>query len=347
VDLDQVLDVLDGDTRARLAILINETGLALTGRRSDYNALLERLPRSLDAATRMVGEVATDNRALGRLIERGDRLVTRIAAERRSLGRLVDVSATTMRNVASKRRRLGESLTRAPGTLAALRGFLTELRAATGPLGPAAKSLEAAGPPLARTLAALAPFERSARPTLEQASAVAPRLTRLADDALPVVRRARPAARSLADLAETMPPLSRTLRTGVDDLLGGVEGIARSTQEQDRAGHYWRAAGIISTESLQGIVGQLLDQSAGRRAPRSRGAKPRPSENRSAAESPARPDRPARPQPPADRLKSAVPKLLDALPDGTLPKRLLESPPSLLGPGRDRDAEPLLDFLLG
>lgn len=356
VELDQVLDVLDPDTRARLAIVINEMGLSMTRRPSDYNAMLRRLPPTLSAATRMVGEVAADNRALGRLVERGDRLMARIATERRQLGRLVGVSASTMRNLASRRDRMGEALDRAPGTLTSLRGFLAELRSATRPLGPAATSLKAAAPSLVRTLTALAPFERTARPALDQASSVAPKLTRLVDDALPVVRQGEPTARSLAELSETLPPLSSTLRRSVDDLLGGVEGMARSTQEQDNAGHYWRAAGIVSTEQIEGIVGQLLKEMAPKRGKGSRPAtqrRPASREDRSGDRAPKRSEELPRRGNPIDEVRSTVPKVLEALPDKILPKNLLETPSKLLAPQRERDRdrdhdlEPLLDFLLG
>src|SRR5204863_7569850 len=45
-DLDQVIGVRDADTRAQLAVLINEAGAAMIGRRADFNALLGELPRT-------------------------------------------------------------------------------------------------------------------------------------------------------------------------------------------------------------------------------------------------------------------------------------------------------------
>jgi ABC-type transporter Mla subunit MlaD len=50
-DLDQVLNVLDDNTRARLTVLINEAGAAFTGRRWDLASVLAQLPGSLTQGT--------------------------------------------------------------------------------------------------------------------------------------------------------------------------------------------------------------------------------------------------------------------------------------------------------
>jgi len=47
VELDDVFNTLDADTRARLAVLINESGVAMNHRGRDFNAMLKDLPPAL------------------------------------------------------------------------------------------------------------------------------------------------------------------------------------------------------------------------------------------------------------------------------------------------------------
>ncbi|MGE4426819.1 MAG: MlaD family protein, partial [Solirubrobacteraceae bacterium] len=73
VELDQVLDVLDGPVRDRLAILVDETAVALSGRGGDLRRTLGGLAPSVDDTHRLVREVAEQDRALRQLLERSGR----------------------------------------------------------------------------------------------------------------------------------------------------------------------------------------------------------------------------------------------------------------------------------
>lgn len=254
VDLQDVLDVLDTGTRARLAILINEAGLAMTGRRADFNALLRRLPSSLDRATALLRQVDADDTALRRVVERSDSLVGRVTHERAAVGRFVAVGGETMRTVAVRRAALRETLKRAPATLRSAQRFLTDLRGTTTPLGPAARALTASAPPLTETLARIGPFEAAARPALRQAISVAPQLTALGLQATPVVRRAVPTARTLNGFASDLAPASSAANLTVDDLLSVLEGWSRSIQSRDGISHFFRANISISPDLIQSLV---------------------------------------------------------------------------------------------
>ncbi|HEX6389779.1 MAG TPA: MlaD family protein, partial [Solirubrobacteraceae bacterium] len=219
VDLDEVLNVLAPDTRAKLAALIGEAGGGVAGRRRDLSSILRQLPPTLDAATQLLDQLVSDNHTLGRLVDRSDRFVARFAAERKQLGRFTDTAGRAAETVAARRADLRRTLAAAPGTLARLDRFLGELRSASHPLGRAAREVTATAPSLTRTLAALAPFRRSAAPLLSDARATAPQLTALGRRATPVVRRAVPTADALARLARNARPLSRTLDFSVDDII--------------------------------------------------------------------------------------------------------------------------------
>jgi len=256
-DLDQVLDVLDPGTRARLAILINEAGFAMTGRRADFNALLKQLPPTTVAATRLLEQLVSDNRTLADLVDRSDGFVAQIAERRHSLSGMVDAVGQTATTFAARRTRLRQTLARAPRMLQTLQRFLAELRSTTVPLGPAARNITDSAPALTSALTQIDPFRRAADPTLVQAREVAPALTRMADGATPVLRRATPTVHSLATFGRALSPLSDTLDHSIDNLLAVIHNWSRAIQIRDGLSHIFNAQLAITPETLLSLVSQL------------------------------------------------------------------------------------------
>jgi phospholipid/cholesterol/gamma-HCH transport system substrate-binding protein len=257
VDLDQVLNVLDTDTRSRLAILINETGRALTGRGQDFQRLLDEAPGGLGQARALLAEVVADNHTLGDVIDRTDALLATTVREKAGLGNLVDSAQAAASTFATRTAQLRETLRNAPEALTTLRGFLAQLRRTAVPLGPAARNLATTAPALNNTLAALPAFTDAARPTLGAAVDAAPALTQLADGATPVVRRAQPTLRALDRFATTAAPASTTLGRSIDDTLGVLEGWGRATSARDGLGHTFHGRVILTPDALREIVGAI------------------------------------------------------------------------------------------
>lgn len=257
-DLDQVLNVLDGDTRARLTILINEAGAAFTGRRTDFASVLQELPHSLTAGTAALERVDGDHRSLAELVQRSDRFVGTVTAERRRLAQLLDTVGQTSETFAARRAQLRSTLRQLPGTLTTARAFLEDLRRATVPLGPAARQLSATARPLDATLAELEPFTRAATPALTRAVDVAPELTRLADGANPVLRRAIPTLTALATLSRDLVPTTDALRRSVVNIVGVAANWAHAIQFRDGLSHVFRAEVAVTPQMLDSFVGRLL-----------------------------------------------------------------------------------------
>jgi phospholipid/cholesterol/gamma-HCH transport system substrate-binding protein len=287
-DLDQVLSVLDADTRARLTVLVNEAGAALLGRQADVSLLLKELPPSLVAGTQLLDELSTDNETLARLVSNSDGLVAALTPKRNELGRLVDTLGQTAGTLAARRRELRATLARAPATLATLQAFLGDLRATTVPLRPAARDIADAAPAVTATLAQVDPLRRIADPTLRTATAVAPDLTRLAAQATPVLRKAGPTANSLAALGEALPPVSDTLDHSAQNLIAILQNWSRAIQFRDGLSHIFRGEATASANLLTSAVDRFL----GPTSPKRPGAKKNAGRGRA-------PNRPARPAPAA------------------------------------------------
>jgi virulence factor Mce-like protein len=260
-DLDQVIDVLTPDVRARLAILINEAGQAFTGREADFSTVLQQLPPDLHAGYQLVNGIARDNHTLADLVQTSNGFVTQLASQRGQLIRTVQVLGQASATVQAKRTQLADTLARAPGTLATLRTFLGKLQATTVPLGPAARDITATAPHLSATLAQLDPFRQAADPTLQQATDVAPALTKLATGATPVVRQATPVVASLATFSRALAPISTILNGSVDNIVGILQNWSRAIQFRDGLSHVFRGEATVTPQILESMLNQL--QAAG------------------------------------------------------------------------------------
>jgi phospholipid/cholesterol/gamma-HCH transport system substrate-binding protein len=343
-DLDQVLDVLDADTRTRLGVLINEAGAAFTGRRQDFNGLLESLPHSENKARVLLERLVADNSTLANTLTSSDSVVARITAERKNLSRMVGIVGQTAAPLAERRAQLRETLRRAPGTLRTLQGFLGDLERTTVPLGPAARDITATAPLLDQTVAQLDPLRKAADPALHKAVAAAKPLTSLADGATPVLRKAAPVLTQVATLSETAKPVSATLERSVDNLVAVVQNWSRAIQFRDGLSHVFRGEALVSPETLRSLVERLgisLDPKK-----KTRKAKAAPKRLLTAAPPPAAlaPEKPAA-KPVLPKIKlPAVDKALDkvkSLVDGITGKPKQEQPQ------KDQRVAGILDYLLG
>jgi phospholipid/cholesterol/gamma-HCH transport system substrate-binding protein len=264
VDLDQVLDVLDPTTRARLDILISSTGLAFDGRGADFAELLRQLPPALDRTGALVSQFSVDNAALARLLQESSQLVAAITPQRRVLGALVDNADGAMAATASRQQQLAATIDQAPGLIYQLNETLGQLDATMVPLRPAVVALQESAVPLTGVLRQLPPLEPAAVSTLREVRAVAPALTRLGTGATPFILRLEPTAARLEAFANAFDPVSSTLDTGIVNVLRTIEGWARSIQLRDGASHMFRNELVLSPQLVTTLTDGFLAPSTAR-----------------------------------------------------------------------------------
>lgn len=349
-DLDQVLAVLDPDTRARVQVLINEAGAAVVGRRTDISKLVSTLPSTIDKATKVVDGVVGDTQVLSDLVRRSDGLVREVVAERQALGGMIDSAGQAAQSASTKRTELLATLDRAPATLRTLRGFLGELERTTVPLGPAARDIAKVAPVLRSTLAELEPFQKEAAPTLDAATKAAPMLSRLASGATPVVRRATPTVARLSTFATELVPASTALEGSTDNLIATIDNWSRAVQLRDGLSHIFRGEPAATPQTGLALLYGVLQPTPKKAADK---ATRKPAARRPKAPAAEKPAAPAAPKPKLPTLPiDVLPGLQDAIDDalgevgGTLDGVLggLKTPGAKDGAPKDTAA--LLDFLL-
>lgn len=256
VELDDVLNTLDPDTRASMRILINEAGLAMMGRGTDFNRTLRELPPALDQAREVVGEVASENRRLRSAIVRGDSVVNAVTARRDDLGQFIDAGDDALSVLADRQGSLSQTVRRAPAAFTQLRHSLLRLQGASQQLTPAAVDLRRASPSLADTLRRTPSFARNARGTLRAARVASPALYALGKRSRPTLRRLRPTSRRLSTFLSDVKPIvdESDKNDGLRAFLGLMDGWTGVTDDRDGLGHSFRLRAIVDNEIAQAYL---------------------------------------------------------------------------------------------
>jgi ABC-type transporter Mla subunit MlaD len=280
--------MVDPTTAARLRILINESGVALSGQGSNFNALLSALPGSLQQLGTMISGFAQDNQNLTTLITQGDQVISSADSRRVDLQRLITNADQTLSVVASRRAQLAATVGSATPGLQQLNATLVRLQSVAADLQPTAVDISQTAPYLANTLAQLPSFAAAANPALREAKASAPYIDRLSTQATPTVRSLTPTLSNLKSFATLLQPTMTTLadQGAFQSLLRFANNWATLTDLSDGLGHVFRVHLTIDPQTL-GFPGTTLGSTQSKR-PRSAGQRP-PAGCTSCATTPAAP----------------------------------------------------------
>jgi len=122
VDLDQVMDLFDPQTRARIQTLTREGGAALAGRGADLNVFLAALPGIMQDTSVVTGKIAQQDQQLSALDVEFDRIAQMMATEDQAFRRDIANGASLLDVTAAHEAQLQAELVyadRALGELAA------------------------------------------------------------------------------------------------------------------------------------------------------------------------------------------------------------------------------------
>lgn len=277
VDLDQLFNTFDGDTRASLTRLIRGFGTSYGGRGEQASRGFAYLNPSLAATSRLFEELNRDSPLLRDFVVNSSRLVSTIAERKEDLAGLIDNLATTTTAIGRRKASLADAIEtfpafmrRANTTFVNLRGTLDDLTPLVDASKPVAKKLR----PFVR---ALRPLAIDARPTLRDLSALIQRAGRNNDlveltKSTPAVRDigVGPVQRNGAERQGALPASTDALAEGTPELgyarpyapelVGWFDDFSHSGV-YDALGGGSRAAAHVNlpVESAAGPVGSLND----------------------------------------------------------------------------------------
>jgi len=201
VNPDEVLSVLDQDTRDYLVLLLNGAGEGLRGRGGALREVFQRFEPTHRDLARVSTAVARRRENLRNLVTSLNRLNTELASRDDDLAELVDSSARTFRAFASEGGNITEAVDLLPGALRQTTETLARVERFATVLGPSVERLRPAVRELDEAQNALAGLAREGTPLLNRD--IRPFVRELR----PLVSELRPTARQLA---ESTPDLRRS-----------------------------------------------------------------------------------------------------------------------------------------
>jgi len=172
VDLDQVFNTFDPETRKALQGVIKGSANQFKGKGKEFNEGIAYLNPSLAASSRLFREINRDTPLLERFIVSSSQLVTDIADRHDDLAGLVDDLATTTTAIGNQSQALSESIGRLPDFERRANTTFVNLRAALDDLDPLVDDSKPVAKKLRPFLAELRPLARDARPTINDLSKI-------------------------------------------------------------------------------------------------------------------------------------------------------------------------------
>ena len=252
VDLDQLFNTFDADTRRDLQDVIGGFATQFEGRGAQANAAARYFNPALSSSRRLLSELDADQGALTRFLVSSSKATTALADRREDVAGLVSNSNATAGAIAQERTSLEEALGRLPGTLRKANTTFVNLRSTLDDLDVLVDESKPATRRLAPFLRELRPLVREARPTiadlrallnrtgpdndLVEATRKLPRLQRIAS---PTFDHSRDALR------ETQPVLEFG-RPYAPDLVSWFRDFGQGAAAYDANGHYARVQPIFN-----------------------------------------------------------------------------------------------------
>ena len=234
VNSDEILAMLDADTRAYLKLLIGGAGKGLRDRGNDLREVFRRLGplhRDLAAINR---EVVKRRANLSRLIHNYGSTISRLGEEDEDLTALVANASRVFGRLAEEDQQISAAVERLPSALAQTEEALVNVRELGQVAGPAFRALRPAVARVDEANAELRPLAETGEPILRE------KLRPFVRAARPVVDDLLPAARNLAkaspDLRESFYGINRFFNMaahnpGGQEKLTGDENADRARDE--------------------------------------------------------------------------------------------------------------------
>jgi phospholipid/cholesterol/gamma-HCH transport system substrate-binding protein len=198
VNLDEILAMLDRDTREYLLLLVHGAGKGLEGRGRDLREVFRLFEPTHRDLARLNTSVATRKVNLRRLVTALEKLNHELAGREDELAQLVSSAAKVFRAYAAEDRNISAAVRELPKALKQTTSTVQEVERLAEVLGPASERLRAPSRALGRYQRALRPLSIEAEPYLRE-------------EIRPFVRAARPTVRFLR-------PAARDLRLGTPNM---------------------------------------------------------------------------------------------------------------------------------
>jgi phospholipid/cholesterol/gamma-HCH transport system substrate-binding protein len=170
VDLDELFNLFDPETRKGLQNVIQGFATTYSGRAKEANAGIVYLNPALAASSRLFRELLYDKPELRKFVNQSADLVSDITERRDDLAGLISNLNATTGALGNQRDALADAIARLPGFMRRANTTFVNLRATLDDLRPLVEESKPVAKKLRPFLAELRPLARNARPTIRDLS---------------------------------------------------------------------------------------------------------------------------------------------------------------------------------
>ena len=212
VNLDEVLAVLDGDTRTYLEMLLNGAATGLNGNGANLAQVFRRFEPTARDTAKITQLLAQRRQYIARSIHNFGVFTNALAARDQQLGTFVNSSNAVFQRFANQNANLQRTIQLLPAALRDTNAALAQARAFADQAGPALGALRPGARALGPSLVQVRPFLRDTTPIIQN------HLRPFTQVATPVVKELRPAASQFADATPNFTTTFRVLNAFLNGL---------------------------------------------------------------------------------------------------------------------------------
>src|SRR5215208_791443 len=228
VNLDEILEALDADSRDYLTVLVSAGAEGLRGEGRRLAKAIRRFEPSARYGRKVFGSLAKRRQNIKRVMHNLSLIMDELGAKDDQVAEFVENSNAVFATLARQDDNLRATLTELPSTLDETQRGLGKAKVLADELGPTLQALRPGARALGPTLRQVRPFVRETAPVIR-------------DEIRPFVRASRPTVTELKptmrDLAKATPDLTRTFKV-VNYLL---DELAYNPKGQEEGYLFWVA----------------------------------------------------------------------------------------------------------
>jgi phospholipid/cholesterol/gamma-HCH transport system substrate-binding protein len=252
VDLDQLFNTLDPETRKSLQKVIKGSSTQYDGKGKQANQALKYFNPALSTTSRLVNELDRDQQSLQDFIIYTARATTALAERRGDVSELVSNANTASGAIAAESESLNVALQELPRTLRQANTTFVNLRSTLDDLDELVNASKPVAPKLAPFFRQLRPLVTDARPTIRDLSALISRpgagndLIDLLKQQPQLTKVATPTFKHTIDGLQKGTPVLQFIRPYAPDLIGWFRDFGQTTANYDANGHFARISPIVN-----------------------------------------------------------------------------------------------------
>lgn len=259
VDVDQILSVLSGKRRDEARRMLEETGVALSGREKDLNAALAGVYPVVRNGKVVVDTLHRQRGTVAQLVDQLGRVTAAVGDRGQAIQTIADQGLVALRAIGDRDQQLASTLRELPATLTEVKKATTTIADVSGRATPVVNNLAVALGDVRPAVQILAPAAKDGRAVIASLKAANPALDRLLRGATAATKPLPGVLPGVRSVFCQLNPALRYLEPYKDDLLQSAFHLGSASNSYDATGHMVRLLPIVNENSLSGAPPAVLD----------------------------------------------------------------------------------------